>query len=433
MTPSVPIIRGASFPSEAFTQDFVTNTFLGRHFMFLNRPEGVHRVLVENPGNYVRPQAAFRILDPPIGGGLFLSEGAEWRRQRALFAPSFTPRAVPQFASHVAREAGALVADLAAAEPAAIDLMAPLQKLTLAITAVALFSIDMREHGAAIRDLAAYYTERLGRPTMLDYLLPRFIPGPRDVARWRFRRRWTRLIARVIADRRRQTVATRDLFDVLAATEEERRLLVQQVATMLVTGSETTGAAAFWSVYLLASSPEIQDRVAAEAASVDLGPEEAAASLPQLVYTRAVVQEAMRLYPPALSIVRQALEDDVADGVPIPKGAIVQLAPWVLHRHTRLWSEPSVFDPRRFLPGAPTPVRGAYIPFGLGPRACIGAQFALVEAVLVLAILTRAFRIAPTTDEPVRPVARITLQPDNPAPFRLEPRNGAGSRDQLAA
>jgi cytochrome P450 len=137
-----------------------------------------------------------------------------------------------------------------------------------------------------------------------------------------------------------------------------------------------------------------------------------------------VLDEAMRLYPPAFSIVRRARAADVADGVAIPKGAIVQTAPWVLHRHRRLWDAPDRFDPTRFLPGAAAPARFTYLPFGAGQRLCIGSQFALAEATLVLALLMRRFRLTPTTDTPVTPVARITLQPDHPPPFRITPRDG---------
>jgi cytochrome P450 len=199
-------------------------------------------------------------------------------------------------------------------------------------------------------------------------------------------------------------------------------LFIQQIATLLITGSETTGAALYWSVYLTAAAPDVQARVAAEARAAEIGEGNAADVLGQLPYTRAVVSEAMRLYPPALSIVRRALAADVADGAAISKGAIVQTAPWVLHRHRRLWNRPNDFDPDRFLPDAPAPERYTYIPFGIGPRQCIGMQFALTEATLVLAMLLRDFALAPTADAPVTPVAQITLQPFDPAPFRLSPR-----------
>jgi cytochrome P450 len=130
----------------------------------------------------------------------------------------------------------------------------------------------------------------------------------------------------------------------------------------------------------------------------------------------------LRLYPPAFTLVRQARGADIAGGVEVPAGAIVFIAPWVLHRHRRLWAEPERFDPERFLPGAPPPDRFAYLPFGVGPRVCIGAQFALTEAVLVLAKLVQAFRIERASNEPVVPVAIVTTQPDHPPLFRLQRR-----------
>ena len=153
------------------------------------------------------------------------------------------------------------------------------------------------------------------------------------------------------------------------------------------------------------ATPEVGGRIAAEAAPLDLGPDGAAEALSRLVYTRAVVQEALRLYPPAFTLARQARGADTAGGIPIPARAVVLIAPWVLHRHRRLWDQPEKFDPARFLPGAPPPERCAYLPFGMGPRVCIGAQFALTEATLVLAAMTRAFHIERAYSEPVMPVA----------------------------
>jgi cytochrome P450 len=191
---------------------------------------------------------------------------------------------------------------------------------------------------------------------------------------------------------------------------------------MIVAGHETTAVALFWSLYLLAGAPEIQERLAAEVAGIDLGPDAAAAALTGLVYTRAVVQEALRLYPPAFALGRMANRDDVAGDVPVKAGTIVLIAPWVLHRHRRLWTDPEVFDPSRFLPGAPPPDRFAYLPFGIGPRVCIGAQFALTEATLVLAALIQNFRVERADDIPVTVRAIVTIQPERPPPFLLLPR-----------
>ena len=166
----------------------------------------------------------------------------------------------------------------------------------------------------------------------------------------------------------------------------------------------------------------LADCVAAEVAEVAITAENAAGTLARLPRTRAVVSEALRLYPPAATIVRQAMADDRAGETVIRRGTVVFVAPWVLHRHRRFWREPERFDPSRFLPDAPPPPRFAYLPFGAGPRICIGAQFALAEAALVLAMLVQRFTILRETAEPVLPVSVVTTHPDHPPAFRLRAR-----------
>jgi cytochrome P450 len=391
--------------------------------MIVSRPTAVHHILVRNVENYVRPDAAFRVLAPPIGGGLFLAEGEEWRRQRRLLAPDFSPRATALLAGKVVSHAAMMLARLRTPPLDDIPLFEILQNLTMTIAADAMFGIDLTPYVAEVRAAAASYTRRLAVADMFDFLLPLWLPSPRDLARRRFRRQWLALIGRIVDDRRRMG-PNDGLFARLDASETPRGLLVQQIATLLITGSETTGAALYWSVYLAATAPDAQNRMAEEARSAGIDDADASEVLDRLPFTRAVVSEAMRLYPPALSIVRHALAADNADGIAIRKGAIVQTAPFVLHRHRRLWDRPDEFDPNRFLPDAPEPERYSYIPFGIGPRQCIGLQFALTEATLVLAMLARDFAIAPTTDRPVTPAAQITLQPFDPAPFRLTVRAG---------
>jgi cytochrome P450 len=232
------------------------------------------------------------------------------------------------------------------------------------------------------------------------------------------------LIGRLIAERRARGPggASGDLFDLLSTEERDPDRLADQFATLITAGHETTAVALFWALHLVAATPEVGERIAEEAAPLDLGPEGAAEALPTLVYTRAVVQETLRLYPPAFTLARQARGADAAGGIAIPARAVVLIAPWVLHRHRRLWDEPEKFDPARFLPGASPPERCAYLPFGMGPRVCIGAQFALTEATLVLAAMVRAFHIERADTEPVVPVAVVTTQPDHPPLFRLAPR-----------
>jgi cytochrome P450 len=420
-----------SFPPEAFEEDVVYRRFFGRQQIILNRPTGIHHILVENPDKYRRTPATMRMLRPLLGNGLLLSEGEDWKHQRRTVAPAFAPRTMPLLTRHVARAAEAAVARLAGLAEPRVDLLATMQALALEIAGASMFSLAMERYRPELRDLITRYTAGLGRPTLLDFLLPLAIPSPRDLARRRVRRRWVALIGRIIAERKEKASqeAPRDLFDLLStATDPESGApfsaegLVDQVATLIAAGHETTGVALFWSLWLVAAAPNIQERLAAEVETLDLGPDNAAGILPRLVYTRAVVHEAMRLYPPAYTIVRQAKHADAAGGIAVPAGAIVFIAPWVLHRHRRLWPQPEVFDPTRFLPGAPAPDRFAYLPFGVGPRVCIGAQFALTEATLVLATMVKAFHIERSDDQPVMPVGIVTTQPDHPPLFRLQPR-----------
>jgi len=420
-----------AFPPEAFEDEVVYRSFFGRQQIILNRPAGIHHILVDNPDSYRRTPATMRMLRPLLGNGLLLSEGEDWKHQRRTVAPAFAARTMPLLARHVARAAEATVAGLAGTAGRPVDLLAVMQSLALEIAGTSMFSLAMERYRPELRDLIARYTAGLGRPTLLDFLLPLAIPSPRDLARRRVRRRWVALIARIISERRGKASAEapRDLFDLLSTARDPEtgapfsaENLIDQVATLIAAGHETTGVALFWSLWLVAAAPAVQERLAAEADPFDLGRDNAAEVLPRLVYSRAVVHEALRLYPPAFTLVRQARCADDAGGVSVPAGGIVFISPWVLHRHRRLWSRPEVFDPTRFIPGAPPTDRFAYLPFGVGPRVCIGAQFALTEATLVLATMIKAFHIERADARPVMPVAIVTTQPDHPPPFVLQTR-----------
>ena len=238
-----------------------------------------------------------------------------------------------------------------------------------------------------------------------------------------------------IIERRRALVAAsgtipRDLLTLLleasdpqtgtGLTHEEVRA---NVVTFIGAGHETTANALTWSLYLLSLSPEWRERLAAEADRVLAGPIEQA--LDGLVETRAVIEEAMRLYPPVASLSREALGPDDLCGRRIRKGALIIVSPWVLHRHELLWRDPGSFDPSRFLPGARETIdRFAYLPFGAGQRVCIGAAFSLQEAVIVLAHVMRSFALTPAPGQKIEPVQRITLRPRDGLRLRLERRPG---------
>jgi len=188
---------------------------------------------------------------------------------------------------------------------------------------------------------------------------------------------------------------------------------------MILAGHETTATALFWSLYLLALDPATQDDVAAEVRNIaasDTG------GVERLSVTRAVIDETMRLYPPAFLIARAAAGPDNIAGIPVAAKDVILIAPWLLHRHEKLWHDPNAFIPARFAPGMPPPDRFAYLPFGVGPRVCIGAHFAIVEATLALAKLIGSFRVDLQDRDPVMPVGVVTTQPDRSPLFRITRR-----------
>jgi cytochrome P450 len=419
------------WPQQAYEKDVLVQTFLGRRRFLFNGPDAIQHVLVAKAANYTRTTPSIRILRPIVGEGLLLSEGEAWRHQRRTIAPALAPRVVPMLARYVASATAALVTRLAAGDKDKVDMLATMQFLALEIAARSMFSLEMRRYGAAFRSMILDFGNRLARPSFFDMMFPLGIPTLNDLARTKFRSEWIPFMDEIIASRlgSPQSERPRDLFDVLLSARDpetgaafSRAQLRDQIATMIVAGHETTALTLFWSLYLLASAPSEQERVAQEVRGLDLGHEGAAEALPKLTYTRAVVDEALRLYPPAFIIVRKSIAPDRVGGVAVPKGSMVSVAPWVLHRHVQLWQDPDVFNPSRFLEPQPRANRFAYLPFGAGPRVCVGAQFALTEASLVLASLIQSFEVALADDVPVLPVAVVTTQPNRPAPFKLQSR-----------
>ena len=305
-----------------------------------------------------------------------------------------------------------------------------MQVLALEIAARSMFSLEMGAHGPAMRSLIAQYRPRLGQPSVFDIILPRGVPTIRDLARARFRSRWIELMDGIIAERLTAppSAVPRDLFDLLVAARDpetgaalSRIELRDQVATMMVAGHETTALVLFWSLYLLAAETGSQARVAAEVSGIEFTSENAGELLQKLPFTRAVVNEALRLYPPAFIIARTAAEADRCGRTEVPAGSLVMISPWVLHRHIRLWERPDMFEPTRFLRSKPPP-RFAFMPFGAGPRVCVGAQFGIAEAVLILAMITQRFELAIEAPRAVMPAATVSMQPNYSVPFRLRVR-----------
>lgn len=423
----------ATWGAPAYELPVVSRPFLGRRSFLVNEPAAIRRILVEAPDRYVRPESARRLLRPMLGDGLFLAEGEEWRRQRRLVAPAFAPRETPRTLVEAARLADAALDRLPPEGRHAVDLLAWVQKLTLEVAARALFGIDIAPFVGRLRRVIGVYGGRRALPGPGDFLLPAGVPGIADLARRRTAREFRRLIAAIVADRARRPVREppADLFDALRLARPEdtgsaRRWLEDQVATLLVAGHETTALLLFWAFHLLALDPRAQERAAAEAMAVPADPEAMPEGSTALRFTRALIDETLRLYPPALSITREATAADRLAGEGVAPGDLVVIAPWVLHRHRRLWLRPDSFLPERFLEGGGPVDRFAFLPFGAGPRVCVGARFALDEAVTVLTRFLRRYRVELVRPRPVLPVGVVTVHPDHAPPFRLRRRAAPG-------
>lgn len=386
----------------------------------VNHPEGVRRVLQERNHDYGKGTLTARVLRPVLGDGLFISEGDMWLRQRRLMQPVFHRRSVAAFGELMT---AAALETLERWEPLArrgepFDAQAEMTRLTLEIVTAALFSSHVGDEREAVSSAISTLVEDVSYRFEVPFYPPLSVPTPRNRRMRAALRTLDAAVYRIIEEHREREDASDLLALLMTARDPETgeamsdKQLRDEVITLFIAGHETTANALTWAWYLLARNPEVETRLRAELdAELGNGPP-AMADLPALPYTRMVLDETLRLYPPAWITNRQALVDDEILGYRIPAGAIVMLSPYVLHRHPHLWERPDEFDPERFSPersvGRP---RFAYFPFGGGPRQCIGKTMALTEAQLVLATIARRYRLRLVADRPVEPLALATLRP----------------------
>jgi cytochrome P450 len=419
----------ATWGQRAYEEEILKGRFFLHKSFILNQPAAIRHVLLSNYENYSRTPAGIRMLRPVLGEGLLLAEGHDWTFQRRTLSPAFTPRATANLVPHMTAVLDETIAKLDARTNEPVDLREVMQRLTLEIAGRTMFSFGMDRHGATLRDFVMEYGERLARAHFLDMVLPVSWPTPLDRARARFRKRWVEFVATLIAERRaagkKEGAPPRDLFDLMDEARDpdtgkgfSDAQLVDEVATMILAGHETTATALFWALYLLALDPETQEEVASETRGEHL---DSIADIDRQKFTRAVIDETMRLYPPAFLIARAARDKDNVGGAEVSKGDVIMIAPWLLHRHEKLWDQPNAFIPKRFM-SKEQPDRFAYLPFGAGPRVCIGAPFAQAESVLALARLIGAFRVELADRVPVIPYGVVTTQPDRSPLFSITRR-----------
>ena len=420
-----------------FTKPIISGKSLLGYGVVVSDPAAIRHILTENAGNYRKDDLQRTVLAPGLGDGLLTAEGDVWRRTRRMVAPLFTPRRVAAMASSMMPAIEAMVTRLQRRRAGrVVDVSHDMTRVTYDVLAQTLFSNVIAGGASDFSAALTGYFETQGQIDPLDILgAPAWVPRiGRIMARPSisfFERKVTEIILERQALLDRPDVDPPD--DLLTALMNARDpengdgLTTPEVGANIVTfigaGHETTANVLTWALYLLSLAPDICEEIEREAGLVGTNGVAAALSGEGLVMTKAVIEETMRLYPPVPSLSRSAIAADRVAQTDIPKGALVVIAPYVLHRHETLWDKPNLFRPERFLePARQTIDRYAYLPFGAGPRVCIGQQFAMVEAVMVLSTLVRHFRFSYAGDAPPEPLHRITLRPKGGMPMRMSPR-----------
>ncbi|WP_323716614.1 cytochrome P450 [Paracoccus aminovorans] len=403
-------------PEIAVRQPMVSGK-VGKRWHMVMDPEALRVVLKDRVEDYPKSLVTRLILGPAVGESMFVAEGAHWRWQRLAAAPAFGLRHVEALAPVMTAAAEASARRLAAAQ-GPVDVFEETVAATFEVISDVTFSGDEGFDRDAVHRAIDAYIEGAARISVLDVLgLPGWIPRPGRLLSGSDLRRMKRVADQAIRARTRfGPRPVPDLLDLLRAgadPETGRRMtpaeLRDNLLTFIVAGHETTALTLAWSLYLLAFDPQVQQRAAIEAGAVLGGRAATAADLPRLPYVRQVIDEALRLYPPAAFLSRTARSSDVLGGREVRPGDTIMLPIYALHRHHLLWDDPDAFDPDRFGPGV-TRDRFAFLPFGAGPRICIGAGFALQEAVIILATLVSRLRFALTDRQP-QPRMILTLRP----------------------
>lgn len=406
-------------PPLAYRQPIVSGEMLVRWHMLAD-PGGLKRVLLDNLRNYPKSEIMRRMLRPAIGESLFNADGAEWKWQRQAVTPVFTHRNVAALAPAMSATAQRACDRLAACAGRA-ELVG--ETLTATFDVICDVALSGREHfdGRTFGDAVTRYFKTVGRPSLLDFLgFPGWFPRPAGWLAGSSVRTMHRMVAKAIEARRAHaTGRADDLLDrMLAAQDPEtgRQMspedLVHNMQFFIVAGHETTALAISWALYLLANLPKYQDKARSEAVAQLNGRVAGAEDLDAMPFIKQILEEAMRLYPPVGLLARTVLEEDELCGRLMRPNDTVFLPIWALHRHEMWWHTPNSFDPDRFSPSrSALRDKYQYLPFGAGPRVCVGANFALMQAQIILATLVQHFRFAPSQPSP-RPIMTMTVRPE---------------------
>jgi cytochrome P450 len=422
--------------------DIVRFRMMSRTLHLISRPDYIRHVLVDHQANYCKGVGLSQ-AKRWLGEGLVTSEGAAWARQRRLVQPSYQRAHLPSFGAVVTDCAAAAIEDWRAAafDGKPIELAGQMMRLTLRVIARVMFSTELADDGRLAAAFTTALRDAMDRMTAM-VALPDWIPVP---GKRRFVRAISALenvVSEIIEEHRNSGRHYDDLVSRLLAERDENgdsldsREIRDQVLTMLLAGHETTATSIAWTLYLLDRHPEARRRVVEETDALLCGRVPTPEDLPLLTWTRMVYEEALRLYPPVWLIPRRTLAADEIGGYYIPPASEVLICPYVMHRHPDYWPDPDLFHPARFSAerSACTPPY-CYLPFGGGPRACVGKTLAMTEALLVLAMVVQTYELQVVPGHPVVPEPLLTLRFRNGIlvrPILRDPHRAAGVSRPLA-
>lgn len=403
----------------------------------VSHPDGVRHVLQENHRNYSKDTFQYRLLSTITGTGLLTSDGDHWLRQRRLAQGAFHRSQIAAFADLMSAASTAMLTrwDAAADRGTPLDIAAEMMHLALQIVGRALFSVEIGDQADTLAQATLIVLDHIVGRARTFGVIPTWLPTTGNRRFAAAMRTLEEAVYATVHKRRATTSAEaastpHDLLAMLMAARDPAtgeamsdRQLRDEVMTMLIAGHETVASALAWTWHLLAGHPEVEARLHRELDEELGGRPPTAADLPRLRYTEMVFLEAMRLYPPAWIITRRALADDQIGDYRIPAGALVVTSPYVTHRLPAWWNAAEQFIPERFAaePSAARP-RFAYYPFGGGPRQCIGNNFALVEAVVVIATVAQRYRLHALHGHPIEVEPGVTLRPKHGLLMQLERR-----------
>ncbi len=401
----------------------------GRRWHMVMEPGALRHVLRDRLDNYPKSVVTKLVLGPAIGKGMFVAEGADWQWQRRTAAPVFTHRNVSALAPVMTAAAERASARLEGATGRAADLFDEMVTATFEVISDVTFSGGEGFDRAEVHRAIETYIASTARVSLFDVVgAPAWVPRPGRICGAQVIGK-TKLLADRAIEARRGTGASvpPDLLDLMMAGQDPETgqkmttaELRDNLLTFIVAGHETTALTLAWALYLCAFDPGVQEEARIEAQSVLQGRAATVADIAALPLTRRIVDETLRLYPPAAFLSRTALEADTLCGREVKPGDNILLPVYALHRHHRLWSDPDTFDPTRFADPRTVP-RFHYLPFGDGPRICIGMSFALQEAVIILATLLSRFRFAAVPGRDPKPVLILTLRPEGGVWLQVDP------------